>query len=143
MTLNYSQSTQKNKMINYDSDGDRILSSSNTQEDNIDRIQAKMQGVSIGEFANFVDFVNNEFKTIYGQLDDLNAKRVEFETMYRQELLSIVKAHNLLITTLIDRQFNSRVTNQQYVDNLRDSLLDEKDDVDKSDTAWLSDDWLA
>jgi hypothetical protein len=66
-------------MINYDSDGDRIFSSSDAQEDDIDIIQAEMRGISIGEFAKFVDFVNNEFKLLYERIEQLSVELAQFE----------------------------------------------------------------
>lgn len=111
-------------MINYDSDGDKILSSSDIQEDNIDRIQAKLKGVSTEEFAEFVDFVNGEFQKNYNLFNDLNAQCVKLEKFTKQELITLIEAHNALIKVLVERQFGSRVTSQQYVDDLNRRLLD-------------------
>lgn len=111
-------------MINYNSDGDRIFSSSDDREDNIDRIQAKLQSASIGQFAKFIDFVNNEFKTVYKQFDELNQECVEFEERTRLTHLSIVKSHNQLIDTLTEYQISFHAIDKQHLQNLVNCKID-------------------
>lgn len=120
-------------MTNYDSDvGRMLLSSDIPQEDNIHRIQAKLQNVTIGEFAKFVDFVNNEFGKIYTQLEGLSAECVEFEEKILANQLLTASNHNKLIDALrvhhiAIAQSSNRETNATYLWHLKDAALNEED----------------
>lgn len=73
----------------------------NSEVDNIARIQAKLQEVSIGEFAKFVDFANNEFKNSYQSIDELTSTCVEYETKNEARIAEISDKYNQLISILL------------------------------------------
>jgi hypothetical protein len=96
-------------MINYDSDSDRIFSSSSEEGDiemdNINRIQAKMQGVSVGDFAKFIDFVNNEFSKLHERVHVLTTELVRHEINSKKSdnnpSITTTTSYNELIQALI------------------------------------------
>ncbi|WP_341740070.1 hypothetical protein [Microcoleus sp. CAWBG640] len=70
------------------------------QPDNIDRIQEKMNFVTITEFNKFVGFVNSELSKIYDCLEKLSKESIEFEEIQIERFNLVVDKHNQLIESV-------------------------------------------
>jgi CII-binding regulator of phage lambda lysogenization HflD len=103
MTLNYFlPMLPKNKMTHYDSNKIQIRDELSKMEDNIDRIQARLQCVSIAEFAKSIDFVNSELQTIHRSIDKLTEQCREFEASTRSLIRTMASAHNKLVEKVVE-----------------------------------------
>lgn len=71
-------------------------------DDNIDRIQAKTEGVSRDEFVKFVDWNNERFRLLIGQVTQLNNQSYYHETEVSAAFLGIATKHNELVSCLAE-----------------------------------------